>query len=104
MRETPRKGRPAALVSSPFPAKPREGGSGVAAQGDVPNSGGAEPIPGVEWAAHAQRHGRYVHKFVRGHLFSGFAVDLDAFDGLGVASLVRPFCLAGGCRTGYRKE
>jgi len=31
----PRKGRPAALVASPFPAEPREGGSGKAAQGDV---------------------------------------------------------------------
>ena len=32
---TPRKGRPAALASPSFPAKPREGGSRTAAQGDA---------------------------------------------------------------------
>jgi len=34
-QQPPRKGRPAALAVSPFPAKPREGGSRAAAQGVV---------------------------------------------------------------------
>ena len=33
----PRKGRPAALAVSPFPAKPREGGRRKAPQGDGPS-------------------------------------------------------------------
>ena len=111
--ETPRKGRPAALVSSPFPEREarREKGEGAKRlRGMPPTSSGAQPVTGIERAAHAQRHRRNIDQFVGRHLFGGvFCLDRDTFDiaagAAGAArSLVRPFCLAGGCRTGYRKE
>ena len=63
-----------------------------------------QPIARVEGAAHAQRQGRDVDQLVGGHLFAvvGDAVRRGA--AARPVSLVRPFCLAGVCRTGYRKE
>ena len=78
---------------------------------------GGEPVTRVERAAHAQGERRNVDQFVGRHFFAGRlgagacfrgcgrALDFDAIEGFSVRlSLVRPFCLAGRCRTGYRKE
>ena len=57
-------------------------------------SGNAHPVTCVEWVAHAQR-------FWRNFQQRGDAV--GAVFGV-VGLVVCPFCLAGMCKTGYRKE
>src|SRR6218665_849299 len=64
----------------------------------------AEPVIGVEGAAHAQRIRGHIDELVGGHFLGRFGIDCRARDRRGAVRLVRPFCLAGGCRTGYRKE
>jgi 16S rRNA (adenine1518-N6/adenine1519-N6)-dimethyltransferase len=81
---------------------------------ETATSGGSEPVTRVEGAAHAQGQRRHVDQFVGRHFFAGrlgagggccVVVHFDAVEGFSVRlSLVRPFCLAGRCRTGYRKE
>ena len=69
----------------------------------------AQPVTRVEGAAHAQRQWRHVDQLVGRHLLCRrvgvLTVDAGAPERpLVLRSLVRPFCLAGVCRTGYRKE
>jgi len=73
----------------------------------APPISGSRPVARVEGAAHAQRLGRDVEQFVSWHFLAGFGQNFNrrvAWGGAGLLSLVRPFCLAGVCRTGYRKE
>lgn len=63
----------------------------------------AQPVIRIERTAHAQSHGRYIHDLVGRHFFFGFK-GLFGFLLLRNDSLLRPFCLASFCRTGYRKE
>jgi hypothetical protein len=71
-------------------------------------SGSGEPVSRVEGAAHAQRQRRDVDELVSRHFLgrrvARWKVDAGNWIGSGMLSLVRPFCLAGVCRTGYRKE
>jgi hypothetical protein len=84
--------------------KPANGGPCSHARGLRARSGRGQPVARIERAAHAQRQRRDIDQFVGGHLLGGLGVDGDALDRGRFLSLVRPFCLAGGCRTGYRKE
>ena len=68
--------------------------------------GGCEPVSRVKRAAHAQRQGRHVNEEVAGQLVAACA-RFRSWHGQRVCvvvCLIRPFCLAGLCRTGYRKE
>jgi hypothetical protein len=82
--------------------KPRS--AGLSRRGAGMRLGGREPVAGVEGAAHAQRQRRDVDQLVRRHLLAGFGRRGTGCCTGSPWSLVRPFCLACLCRTGYRKE
>lgn len=98
------KGRPRSEGIVPLPGEAERRGQAQSASGGCTELRRCQPVTRIEWAAHAQRQGRDVDQFVGGHFLGGFRVDGDALDRGRFLSLVRPFCLAGGCRTGYRKE
>src|SRR3989344_1118424 len=103
----PSKGSPTARASSTFPnyAAIREQTEGAKSLRGMSLLRRAQPVTSVERAAHAQRHRGDIDKLFGRHFFGGIRADFNALDTLlGAGSLVRPFCLADGCRTGYRKE
>ena len=67
-----------------------------------------QPVPGIKGAAHSQRQWGHIQQLVGRHLLARFRHHADVRNDFGrwecATCLVRPFCLAGVCRTGYRKE